>query len=337
MRQIRYRDAIREALVKEMERDERVFVIGEEVGHYQGAYKVTQGLLEQFGERRIVDAPIAEAGFAGLAIGAAMVGLRPVVEFMTWNFSLVAFDQLVNNAAKMHQMSAGQFRVPIVFRGPNGSARQVAAQHSHAVESFYACVPGLYVISPTTPRDALGLLRSAIRDDNPVVFLESETLYGTKGEVPDVEEEELIPIGKAKVIREGRHATVVAFGRPQRIVVALAEEFARRGIELEIIDPRTLRPLDLDTIVTSVRKTNRCVIVHEHWPYGGPGAEMVSRIQEEAFDYLDAPVKRVSNLDVPMPYAANLEDEVLVTGDRVRRALESVLYLRPNEEQPWRN
>jgi pyruvate dehydrogenase E1 component beta subunit len=310
-----------------MERDERVFIIGEEVGHYQGAYKVTQGLLERFGDRRVVDAPIAEAGFAGLAIGAAMVGLRPVVEFMTWNFSLVAFDQLVNNAAKLHQMSAGQLRVPIVFRGPNGSARQVAAQHSHAVESFYSSVPGLYVIAPTSPRDAMGLLRSAIRDDNPVVFLESETLYGVKGEVLDDEEEELLPIGKARILREGRHATVVTFGRPQKTVLDLAEEFARRGIELEVLDPRTLRPLDMEAIVSSVRKTNRCVIVHEHWPYGGPGAEMVARIQEEAFDYLDAPVKRVTNLDVPMPYAANLENEVLVTAERVRQALESVLYL----------
>lgn len=327
MRQIRYREALREAMLEEMQRDERVFIIGEEVGHYQGAYKVTQGLLELFGERRVVDSPIAEAGFAGLAIGAAMVGLRPIVEFMTWNFSFVAFDQIVNNAAKIHQMSAGQFRVPVVFRGPNASARQVGAQHSHAVGPFYCNVPGLYVVLPSTPRDAKGLLKTAIRDDNPVVFLEGETLYGVKGEVPDEGVEELIPFGKARVAREGKHATVVCYGRPLQTVLQLAEEFEKEGISIEVIDPRTLRPLDTDTLVASVRKTNRCVIVHEHWPYGGPGAEMADRIQREAFDYLDAPVMRVSNLDAPMPYAANLENEVIVNAERIRQALRSVLYL----------
>lgn len=327
MREIRYRDALREAMAEEMQRDERVFIIGEEVGHYQGAYKVTQGLLERFGERRVVDSPIAEAGFAGLAIGAAMLGLRPIVEFMTWNFSFVAFDQIVNNAAKMHQMSAGQYRVPVVFRGPNASARQVGAQHSHAVGPFYCNVPGLCVVLPSTPRDAKGLLKTAIRDDNPVVFLESETLYGVKGEVPDEGVEELIPFGKARIVREGRHATVVSFGRPQQTVLQVADEFEKEGISIEVIDPRTLRPLDTRALVESVRKTNRCVVVHEHWPYGGPGAEMVDRIQREAFDYLDAPVLRVSNLDVPMPYAANLEEEVIVSAERIRSALRSVLYL----------
>ncbi len=327
MREIRYREALREAMLEEMQRDERVFIIGEEVGHYQGAYKVTQGLLELFGERRVVDSPIAEAGFAGLAIGAAMVGLRPIVEFMTWNFSFVAFDQIVNNAAKIHQMSAGQFRVPVVFRGPNASARQVGAQHSHAVGPFYCNVPGLYVVLPSTPRDAKGLLKTAIRDDNPVVFLEGETLYGIKGPVPDEGVEELIPFGQARVAREGKHATVVCFGRPLQTVLQVAEEFEKQGISIEVIDPRTLRPLDTNTLIQSVRKTNRCVIVHEHWPYGGPGAEMADRIQHEAFDYLDAPVMRVSNLDAPMPYAANLENEVIVTPERVRQALRSVLYL----------
>ncbi len=327
MRQLRYRDALREAMSEEMERDERVFIIGEEVGYYQGAYKVTQGLLERFGERRVVDAPIAEAGFAGLAVGAAMVGLRPIVEFMTWNFSLVAFDQIVNNAAKMHQMSAGQLRVPVVFRGPNASARQVAAQHSHAVEAFYCNVPGLNVVYPSTPRDAKGLLKTAIRDDNPVIFLEGETLYGVQGDVPGPEEEELIPFGSAKLVREGRHVTVVGFGRPMPMLTKLADELEREGISMELIDARSLRPLDTATIVASVKKTNRCVIVHEHWPYGGPGAEIVDRIQREAFDYLDAPVLRATNLDVPMPYALHLENEVIVNPERVRAALRQVLYL----------
>jgi pyruvate dehydrogenase E1 component beta subunit len=327
MRQLRYRDALREAMIEEMERDDRVFLIGEEVGHYQGAYKVSQGLLERFGDRRVVDAPIAEAGFAGLAVGAAMVGLRPIVEFMTWNFSLPAFDQIVNNAAKIHQMSAGQFRIPVVFRGPNASARQVAAQHSHAVEAFYCNVPGLYVVYPSTPRDAKGLLKTAIRDDNPVIFLEGETLYGVQGDVPDVGQEELIPFGSANVLREGRHVTVVSFGRPVPMLVKLADQLEQEGISMELIDARSLRPLDTATIVASVKKTNRCVVVHEHWPYGGPGAEIVDRIQREAFDYLDAPVLRASNLDVPMPYALNLENEVIVTPERVRAAVRQVLYL----------
>lgn len=262
MREIRYREALREAMAEEMRRDPNVFILGEEVGHYQGAYKVTQGLLDEFGERRVIDTPIAEAGFAGLAVGAAMAGLRPIVEFMTWNFSLVAFDQIVNNAAKMYQMSAGQFPIPVVFRGPNASARQVASQHSHAVEPFYTNVPGLYVVYPSTPRDAKGLLKTAIRDPNPVIFLEGEILYNVKGEVP--EEEELIPFGQARIAREGTDVTVVVWGRPYLTVMKLAEELAEEGISLEVIDPRTLRPLDHETIVESVKKTNRCVVVHEH-------------------------------------------------------------------------
>jgi pyruvate dehydrogenase E1 component beta subunit len=325
MREIRYREALREAMAEEMRRDPRVFILGEEVGYYQGAYKVTQGLLDEFGERRVIDTPIAEAGFSGIAIGAAMAGLRPIVEFMTWNFSLVAYDQIVNNAAKMYQMSAGQFPIPVVFRGPNASARQVGSQHSHAVEPFYTNVPGLYVAYPSTPRDAKGLLKTAIRDDNPVVFLEGETLYSVKGEVP--EEEELIPFGQARVAREGKDVTVVVWGRPYPTVMKVAEELAAEGVSLEVIDPRTLRPLDHATIVESVKKTNRCVVVHEHWEHGGPGAEIVDRVQREAFDWLDAPVLRATNLDVPMPYALDLESEVIVTEARVREAIRKVLYL----------
>ena len=326
MREIRYRDALREAMAEEMRADDRVFLLGEEVGHYQGAYKVTQGLLDEFGERRVIDTPIAEAGFAGIAVGAAMAGLRPIVEFMTWNFSLVAFDQIVNNAAKMYQMSAGQFPVPVVFRGPNASARQVASQHSHAVEPFYTNVPGLQVVYPSIPRDAKGLLKTAIRSDDPVIFLEGETLYNAKGEVPDEDADERIPFGEARVAREGAGCTVVVWGRPYQTVMELAEEMAG-DVDLEVIDPRTLRPLDHETIVESVKKTNRCVIVHEHWPYGGPGAEIVDRIQREAFDYLDAPVLRATNLDVPMPYALHLENEVIVTPDRIRAAIRRVCYL----------
>ncbi|MDQ3031958.1 MAG: pyruvate dehydrogenase complex E1 component subunit beta [Myxococcota bacterium] len=327
MRQVTYRDALKEAMAEEMERDPRVFVMGEEVGHYQGAYKVTRGLLEQFGPERVIDTPIAEAGFAGVGVGAAMTGLRPIIEFMTWNFSLVAFDQIVNNAAKMYQMSAGQYRVPIVFRGPNASARQVGAQHSHAVEPFYCNVPGLSVVAPSTARDAKGLLKTAIRDENPVVFLEGETLYGVKGEVPEVDEDETIPFGQARVVREGAHVTVVTWGRPYYVVLQLAEEMAKEGIELEVIDPRTLRPLDTDTIVQSVKKTNRCVVVHEHWQLGGPGAEIVDRVTRDAFDWLDAPILRATNLDIPMPYALNLENQVIVGPDRIRSAIRKVLYL----------
>ncbi|MEM7137461.1 MAG: pyruvate dehydrogenase complex E1 component subunit beta [Myxococcota bacterium] len=328
MREIRYREALREAMLEEMDRDETVFLMGEEVGHYQGAYKVSEGLLDRFGERRVIDTPIAEAGFAGVGIGAAMVGLRPIIEFMTWNFSFVAFDQIISNAAKIHQMSAGALRVPIVFRGPNGAARQVASQHSHAVAPFYAGVPGLYVCQPSTPRDAKGLLKTAIRSNNPVVFLEGETLYGLKGEVPDEGVEELIPFGVSKVARVGSDCTIVTWGRPYHVAMAAADALAKDGIECEIIDPRTLRPLDLEPVIASVVKTNRCVVVHEHWPYGGPGAEIVDQVQRRAFDHLDAPVERVSGLDVPMPYALNLEEHVLPTEERVIDAVKRVSYAK---------
>ncbi|MEM9727362.1 MAG: pyruvate dehydrogenase complex E1 component subunit beta [Myxococcota bacterium] len=328
MRTLRYREALREAMLEEMDRDERVFLMGEEVGHYQGAYKVSEGLLDKFGERRVIDTPIAEAGFAGIGIGAAMVGLRPIIEFMTWNFSFVAFDQIISNAAKIHQMSAGALQVPIVFRGPNGAARQVAAQHSHAVAPFYASIPGLHVCQPSTPRDAKGLLKTAIRSNNPVVFLEGETLYGLKGEVPDEGVEELIPFGAARVARTGGDCTIVTWGRPYHVAMAAAEKLAADGIECEIIDPRTLRPLDLAPVIESVRKTNRCVVVHEHWPYGGPGAEIVDQVQRDAFDYLDAPVERVAGLDLPMPYALNLEEQVLPTEERVIDAVRRVSYAK---------
>ncbi len=315
-------------MLEEMERDERVFLMGEEVGHYQGAYKVSEGLLDKFGERRVIDTPIAEAGFAGIGIGAAMVGLRPIIEFMTWNFSFVAFDQIISNAAKIHQMSAGAIKVPIVFRGPNGAARQVGSQHSHAVAPFYAGVPGLYVCQPSTPRDAKGLLKTAIRSNNPVIFLEGETLYGVKGEVPDEGVEELIPFGASRVARAGTDCTIVTWGRPYYVAMEAAEQLAGDGTECEVVDPRTLRPLDMGPIIESVRKTNRCVVVHEHWPYGGPGAEIVDRVQREAFDYLDAPVERVTGLDVPMPYALNLENEVLPTKERVIDAVKRVSYAK---------
>ncbi|MGB0678392.1 MAG: pyruvate dehydrogenase complex E1 component subunit beta [Polyangiales bacterium] len=326
MRTIRYREALREAMVEEMARDDSVFLMGEEVGHYQGAYKVSEGLLERFGERRVVDAPIAEAGFAGLGIGAAMAGLRPVIEFMTWNFSFVAFDQIVSNAAKICQMSGGRVSVPMVFRGPNGAARQVASQHSHSVDALYSHIPGLWVCMPATPRDAKGLLKTAIRDNNPVIFLEGETLYGLKGEVPDAGADECIPFGVAEVVRPGTDVTLVAWGRTYYTALDAATVLAEEGIDCEVIDPRTLRPLDIETIVTSVRKTGRCVVVHEHWPYGGAGAEIVDQIQRRAFDFLDAPVARVAGLDVPMPYASNLEALVLPTVERVREAVHEVTY-----------
>jgi len=326
MRELRYREALREAMLEEMERDENVFLMGEEVGHYQGAYKVSEGLLSRFGEKRVIDTPIAEAGFAGVGIGAAMTGLRPVIEFMTWTFSFVAFDQIISNAAKVYQMSGGKIQVPIVFRGPNGAAKQVASQHSHSVDPFYTHIPGVWVAMPATPRDAKGLLKTAIREDNPVVFLEGETLYNVKGEVLDEGEEELIPFGRARIGREGDGCTIVAWGRPYYTALQAAEQLAEDGVECEIVDPRTLRPLDIETIVQSVKKTNRCVVVHEHWPYGGPGAEIVDRIQRQAFDWLDAPIARVGGLDVPMPYATNLEELVLPTVERVSAAVREVTY-----------
>jgi pyruvate dehydrogenase E1 component beta subunit len=318
---ISYREALAQAMREEMDRDASVFVMGEEVGHYQGAYKVTQGLLQRFSERRVVDAPIAEMGFAGIGIGAAMVGLRPIIEFMTFNFSLVAIDQIVSNAAKIYQMSAGQFHVPIVFRGPGGPALQVGSQHSQSLESFYAHVPGLKVVMPSTAYDAKGLLKTAIRDDNPVVFIEGETLYNTTGEVPD--DDYLIPIGKGEVKREGQHVTLVAWSKMVWTCMDAAKVLAEDGIEAEVVDPRTLRPLDTEIIFESVRKTGRCIIVEQGWPVAGFGAEVAYQVQRHCMDNLDAPVDRVTSDDVPMPYAKNLEDEPQVSDivAAVRRAL----------------
>jgi len=310
-------------MVEEMERDDRVFLIGEEVGHYQGAYKVSEGMLDKFGPNRVIDTPIAEAGFAGIGIGAAMVGLRPIVEFMTWNFSAVAFDQILNNAAKLHQMSGGQFDCPIVFRGPNASARQVGSQHSHAMEHFYAQVPGLKVIAPAFPADAKGLMKSAIRDNDPVLVMESETLYGIKGEVPDGDE--IVPMGQAAVVRSGTDVTLVAYSRMTHVVLEAAAALEKEGISAEVVDLRTLRPLDENTVIASVEKTHRAVVVHEGWPYGGVGAEVADRIQRLAFDSLDAPVLRVTTLDVPMPYNAKLELACMPQADRVIATVKRLL------------
>lgn len=322
---ISYREALNQAMREEMERDPNVFVMGEEVGHYQGAYKVTQGLLQRFSERRVVDAPIAEMGFAGIGVGAAMVGLRPIIEFMTFNFSLVAIDQIINNAAKIYQMSAGQFHIPIVFRGPSGPAVQVASQHSQALESFYAHVPGLKVIVPATSYDAKGLLKAAIRDDNPVVFMEGETLYNLTGEVPA--EEYVLPIGKGDIKREGRDVTLIAWSKMVHTCLDAAKTLADQGIECEVVDPRTLRPLDIDLIVASVNKTARAVIVEVGWPVAGFGAEIAYQLQRHCLDRLDAPIERVTSDDVPMPYAKNLEDEVQPQVKDVVAAVKRAMYL----------
>ncbi|HZH34559.1 MAG TPA: pyruvate dehydrogenase complex E1 component subunit beta, partial [Pyrinomonadaceae bacterium] len=300
------RDALNQALREEIIRDENVFIMGEEVAQYDGAYKVTRGLWKEFGDKRVVDTPITELGFAGLGVGAAMAGLRPVIEFMTFNFSILASDQIINHAAKMLYMSNGQFKIPIVFRGPNGSAYQVSSQHSQALEAFYANFPGLKVVMPSTPADAKGLLKSAIRDDNPVVFLEQERMYGIKGEVPE-DPEFLIPLGVADIKREGTDCTIVARSLMVPTALKAAEELEKEGVSVEVVDPRTIRPLDIDTIIRSVKKTNRVVIAEESHPFASVGAEIAAQIMEQAFDYLDAPVKRLSAADAPMPYAKNLE------------------------------
>jgi len=318
------REALNQAMREEMRRDPAVFLLGEEVGHYQGAYKVTQGLLQEFGEWRVRDTPIAEEAIAGVAVGAAFVGLRPIAEMMTFNFSLLTLDQIVNHAAKYRYMSGGQIRCPMVMRGPSGAAAQVAAQHSQALESFYAHVPGLVVVMPSTPRDAKGLLKSAIRDDNPVIFMENEVLYNLKGEVP--EEEYTIPLGLGDVKRPGREATIVAWSRSVQYAQQAADLLSKDGIEVEIVDPRTLRPLDEDLIFDSVRKTNRCVVVEEGWRYAGFGAEIADRIQRECFDDLDAPIVRVTAADVPMPYSKMLEKAYLPQPDRIAEAVRQVLY-----------
>jgi len=322
---VTYREALNQALREEMRRDPSVFLIGEEVGVYQGAFKVSQGLLDEFGPKRVIDTPISEAGFTGLAIGAAMVGLRPVVEMMTFNFALVAIDQIVNHAAKILYMSGGQYNVPIVIRGPGGPAHQLAAQHSQSMESYFYHVPGLKVVRPGTPRDAKGLLKSAIRDEDPVIFIESELLYGDKGEVP--EGDYTIPIGVAEVKREGRDATVVAYSRMLRIALEAAEELAREGILVEVVDPRTLRPLDTATIIASVKKTNRAVVVESGAGFAGIGSEIATLISEQAFDYLDAPVERVTGANAPMPYAKNLERAKVPSRERVVAAVKKVLAI----------
>ena len=322
-KQLRFREALREAMMEEMDRDDRVFLMGEEVGYYQGAYKVSEGMLEKFGAKRVIDTPIAEGGFAGVGVGAAIVGLRPIIEFMTWNFSAVAFDQILNNAAKVRQMSGGQLNCPIVFRGPNASARQVGSQHSHAMEHFYAHVPGLKVVAPAFPADAKGLLKSAIRDDNPVLVMESETLYAVKGDVPDGDH--LVPLGVAQIARPGRDCTLVSWSRATHVAMEAANALAKENIEVEIVDLRSLRPLDEDAILASVRKTHRCVVVHEGWPYGGVGAEIADRVQRNAFDDLDAPILRVTTLDVPMPYNAKLEQLCMPQPDRVVEAVKRTM------------
>ncbi|WP_437563905.1 pyruvate dehydrogenase complex E1 component subunit beta [Sorangium sp. So ce542] len=322
---LRFREAVRAAMIEEMERDERVYLVGEEVGHYQGAYKVTEGMLEKFGPKRVIDAPITESGFTGISIGAAMVGLRPIVEYMTWNFSAVAFDQILNNAAKLRQMSGGQLSIPLVLRAPNGSARQVGSQHSHSMEHFYAHIPGLKVLAPATPADAKGLLKSAIRDDNPVLFMESETLYGVKGEVPD-DPDFTVPLGVASIAREGTDVSIIAWSRMVHVALEAAAELEKEGISAEIVDLRSLRPLDEETIVKSVTKTHRAVVAHEGWPYGGVGAEVADRIQRLAFDELDAPVLRATTLDVPMPYNARLEQYVIPQAARIIENVHRVLY-----------
>lgn len=322
-RVLSFREALREAIAEEMERDDAIFLMGEEVGHYNGAYKVSEGLLDRFGERRVVDTPIAETGFAGVGIGAAMVGLRPIIEFMTWNFALTAYDQLVNNAAKIRYMSNGQFLVPIVFRGPGGAAHALGAQHSQALESVFAHVPGLKVVVPATPADAKGLLKAAIRDDDPVCFMESETMYSLKGEVPSGEH--VVPLGVADTKRPGSDVTVVTWGKMVHASLNAATVLADEGIDVEVVDLRTIRPMDEDAVVESVRRTSRCVVVQEGWPFAGVAAEIITLVTRRCFDWLDAPPERVTNLDVPMPYATSVEAMVLPSPERIAAAIRRVL------------
>jgi pyruvate dehydrogenase E1 component beta subunit len=321
---ITYRDALNQALREEMQRDDSVFLMGEEVGVYQGAYKVSRGLLDEFGPMRVVDTPITELGFAGVGVGAAMVGLRPVIEFMTWNFALLAVDQLVNSAAKMRYMSNGQVGVPAVFRGPGGAALQLAAQHSQAFESWYAHIPGLKVVMPATPADAKGLLKSAIRNDDPVIFIEGEMLYNTKGEVPDGEH--VVPLGQADIKREGGDVTLVCHSKSVSVALKAADQLTADGVNPEVLDLRTIRPIDRDAVLNSVAKTHRCVVVEEGWPFAGVGAQVVDLIQREAFDELDAPVLRVTGADVPMPYNKQLERAAKADPAKVIAAVNQVLY-----------
>jgi pyruvate dehydrogenase E1 component beta subunit len=329
MRIIQFREAIREAMSEEMRRDERVFLMGEEVAEYNGAYKVSQGMLAEFGPKRVIDTPISELGFAGIGIGAAMNGLRPIIEFMTFNFSLVAIDQIINSAAKMYSMSGGQFSVPIVFRGPTGSAGQLAAQHSNAFDSWYANCPGLKVVVPSNPADAKGLLKSAIRDDDPVIFMESEQMYGDKGEVP--ESEYLIPIGVADIKKMGTDVTIVSFGKMMKEVYKATAELEKENISPEIIDLRTIRPLDYATVIESVKKTNRIVIVEEAWPLGNISSEIAYQVQKNVFDYLDAPIRRVTSEDVPLAYSSSLVQASLPNAKKIIKTVKDVLYIRSSD------
>ena len=325
MREIQFREALREAMSEEMRKDEKIFLMGEEVAQYNGAYKVSQGMLDEFGAKRVIDTPIAELGFAGIGVGAAMNGLKPIIEFMTFNFSLVAIDQVINASAKMLSMSGGQFSNPIVFRGPTGNAGQLGAQHSQNFENWYANTPGLKVVVPSNPYDAKGLLKQSILDPDPVIFMESEVMYGDKGLVP--EEEYYIELGKAKVVKEGTDVTIVTFGKMlPRVVTPAVEELAKEGINAEVIDLRTVRPIDYDTVINSVKKTNRLIIVEEAWPLGSIATEVAFKVQKDAFDYLDAPVLRVVSADVPLPYAPTLIKEAIPNVERVVKAAKSVMY-----------
>jgi len=324
MRTVEFREALREAMSEEMRRDEKVLLMGEEVAEYNGAYKVSKGMLAEFGPKRIIDTPIAELGFAGIGVGAAMNGLRPIVEFMTFNFSLVAIDQVINSAAKMYSMSGGQYSVPIVFRGPTASAGQLGAQHSQAFENWYANCPGLKVVVPAIPYDAKGLLKSAIRDNDPVIFMESEQMYGDKGEIPDGEY--IIPIGVADIKRAGTDVTIATFGKITKVVLKAAEELAKEGISAEVVDLRSVRPIDYNTIIESVKKTNRLVIVEEAWPLASISSEITYMVQKMAFDHLDAPIRRITNADVPLPYAPTLIDVALPNIVKTVKAVKEVMY-----------
>ncbi|WP_420318630.1 pyruvate dehydrogenase complex E1 component subunit beta [Ekhidna sp.] len=324
MREIQFREALGEAMSEEMRRDDTVYLMGEEVAEYNGAYKVSQGMLDEFGPKRVIDTPIAELGFAGVGVGSAMNGLRPIIEFMTFNFSLVAIDQVINSAAKMLSMSGGQYSVPIVFRGPTGNAGQLSQQHSQNFENWYANTPGLKVVVPSNPYDAKGLLKTAIRDENPVIFMESELMYGDKGEVP--EEEYLLEIGEANIVREGSDVTLLSFGKMMKVANQAADELAKEGTDAEVIDLRSVRPIDYHTIVESVKKTNRLVIVEEAWPLASISSEISHHVQRNAFDWLDAPVHRITNKDVSLPYAPTLIEEVLPNVERTIEAIKAVTY-----------
>jgi pyruvate dehydrogenase E1 component beta subunit len=325
MREIQYREALREAMNEEMRRDERIFLMGEEVAEYNGAYKVSQGMLAEFGAKRVIDTPISELGFAGIGVGAAMNGIRPIIEFMTFNFSLVAIDQVINAAAKMMSMSGGQFSVPIVFRGPTGSAGMLSSQHSQNFESWYANCPGLKVVVPSNPYDAKGLLKTAILDPDPVIFMESEQMYGDKGFVP--EEEYYLPIGVANVVQEGTDVTIVTFGKMLKVVMAAAAELANEGVSVEVIDLRSVRPIDYPTVINSIKKTNRMVFVEESWPLGSIATEVAFKVQKDAFDYLDAPILRVMGGDVPLPYAPTLIEAYLPNPTKIIKAVKEVMYV----------